>query len=74
MRSPRRPRPTVKRGVADRYAFDRETVVEIHSQALGKGCLLAVRETPDGALILEAYAADPGVFVRVNRADYPLPT
>lgn len=73
-RSPSRPRPTVKRGVADRYASPGETIVEVYSRALGKGCLLSVRETPDGTLILEAYRADPGVFVRVNRVDYPQPT
>lgn len=67
-------RPTVKRGVADRYAGPGEKIVEVWSAALRKGCLLSVRERPDGTLLIEAYRADPGVCVRVNATDYPLPT
>lgn len=60
-------RPTIKRGPASGYALPGETIVEIFSRELQRGCLLSVRESkaPDGSPVLEIspYRGDKGVQV-----------
>lgn len=63
--------PTVKKGPASHYTGTGETIVEIHSSTLGKGCLLSIRDDTGHGLTLEAYRGDPGVFMRVNGLHVP---
>lgn len=65
-------RPTIKKGPASHYALDGETIVEVFSRKLQRGCLLSVREwtPPDGSgpvLLLAPYRADKGVKVSAGR-------
>lgn len=60
-------RPTIKRGPASRYQLDGETIVEVFSRKLQKGCLVSIREESDGTLTISPYRADKGVKVRAGR-------
>lgn len=59
--------PTIKRGPASYYALPGETIVEVFSLTLQRGCLLSVREgkARDGSPVLEIlpYRGDKGVMV-----------
>jgi hypothetical protein len=67
-----RNRPTIKTPcVADRYVSGPERIAEVHSRRLQLGCLISVRETDAGKLVIEVYSADPGVVVRIDARDIP---
>jgi hypothetical protein len=56
-------RPSVTlRCVANQYAPANERIVEVSSHT-GKGCLISLRDMPDGTLRIEVYRADDGVTV-----------
>lgn len=75
----RRQRPTVNtRPEADRHAGPDERVVSIFSPRHKTGALVSFRETTDPytgrpIFVVEVYAADPGVVVRVNGQDHQAP-
>jgi hypothetical protein len=50
------------RSVASHYAGPRERIIEVSGSR--NGCLIAVRETDDGRLLVDVYRADQGVTVR----------
>lgn len=55
-----------------------QTFAEVFSKELKAGCMVCVREAPGGGvmlprLVIEAYAGDADVFVRINGRDYRVP-
>lgn len=57
--------------VADSYSAANEKIVEfsngIRSAETLKGGLIALRNLPDGTLLVNVYRLDPGVEVRVSQ-------
>lgn len=61
-----KPRVTVK-CVADHYAASNERILEISGP--NGGCLISLRNTTDGKLVVEAYRCDATVIVKAARAE-----
>lgn len=75
------PRVRIKpRTAAQMSSVTREAIAEVwspkESDHPGRGCLIAAREVQNATtrgvrgLVIEVYAADPGVYVRINGRDY----
>lgn len=58
-------KPTVlTRCVANTYVGRSERIIEVSDRETGKGCLISIQRQPNGDLIIGAYSADNGVFLR----------
>jgi len=55
------------RCVANNYAAPNERIIEL-SNGAGIGCLVSVRNMPDGTLSVQVYRRDAGVSVEVANA------
>lgn len=67
-------KPTVKlKCVANNYAAPNERIVEVFDNKTKHGCLISIRVSDDGTLIVEPYRGDGGTLVRVNGQDHRIP-
>ena len=71
-RKPARPSVRIAKP-ADQYAMDGETIVEVFSRSLQKGCLVSVYQAAGGELVIVPYRADSGVVVRLHGKTYRVP-
>ncbi|WP_431881925.1 hypothetical protein [Micromonospora chalcea] len=59
------PKPRVTTNcVANGYAGPDERIVEVSGQR-GKGCLISIRNRPDGTVSIDVHRRDPEVVVNV---------
>jgi hypothetical protein len=67
-------KPSIERGVADRYSVPGESIFEFSAGRRGKrrGGLIAIRTGADGKVIVEVYRVDEGVDVRVSTDRLPV--
>lgn len=69
-------KPTViTKCVANTYTGPNERIVEVSDREMGRGCLISVRRvlTEDGGkLVVNVYAADPGVVLHINGQELQL--
>jgi hypothetical protein len=67
-------KPSIERGIADRYAVSGESIFEFSAGWRGKrrGGLIAIRTDADGLVIVEVYRVDEGVDVRVSTDRLPV--
>lgn len=60
---------SVKRGVADRYAANNETIVEYTAPGGGPGGLISFKTTSEGGLVVDLYRHDANVEIRVGKSE-----
>lgn len=62
-------KPTVlTKCVANTYTGKSERIIEVSDRETGKGCLISIRRTASGDLVIRPYRGEEGVFVSVGRS------